>query len=227
LLEEDKQKEPVFRDVETDSLDTVILKRMIRTRSLVVLYYFKDRLGDNDFLYVDNHLERERYSYVGCRLISEETQEAFQVTSEAQGAIIRISTQSLQGLKEGYYRLDIDMYDSVEKGNISNGLYLYVAESDSYENKERFIQNTTFTYYGTEGEQIHLFLRNESRSTITELLDKNRSPIDKRLYRILFEGRVLELSNEFLKEYCTEPTNMFYVRNSEDYVNSFTVANGQ
>lgn len=223
VLEEEEKVAPVWRDEETDSEQTIALKQRIRENHLVVRYYFKDRLEGTDFLLQENWLQQARYSFQGVTLRFEETGETVPVTADANGDLIRISCEEMDLLQEGYYTLDVQIFDSERNDTMCNGTFLYVAESDEYEAWDMFLQNTTLSYYGTEGEVVHLAVKSDFRGQLTGLLNAEREPIGENLYRILYDGRVLELSNELLTTYCMEEETKFFAFNTDNHMTDFFV----
>ncbi len=223
VFEEEEKVAPVWRDEATDSANTIALKQMIREKQLVVLYYFKDRMEGKDFIFQENWLQQARYRFQNVRMIFEETKEEIPVTAKVQGNLVWISCEEMNALQDGYYMLEVQIFDAELNDTINNGVYLYVAESDSYETMDMFLQNTTLSYYGEEGEVVYVAVKNDFRGRITELLNGDREPIEENLYRVLYDGRVVELSDELLKTYCLEEETRFFVSNSDNHTTDFYV----
>lgn len=225
LSEEERMIAPVWRDDENDSLDIVALKRIIRARQYVVLYYFKERMGEKALLHQESRLERKNYEYRGIYLMSEETGKEVRVAAEMKDGMVQISSEEMKKVKAGFYTMGIQMYDSQSKEDMTNSIYLYVAESDPYENKEMFLQNTTLSYYGGEGEVLHLVIKNESESGLVEILTEDRQPVNPELYRSMYDGRVIELTNVFLRTYCKGEGARFFVTNTDNEVEEIFISN--
>lgn len=225
LTEDKKRTAPVWRDDANDSMDVIALKRLIRTRQLVVLYYFKENMNGKDFLYQESRLDRESFVYRGMRMVSEETGDEVRISADVNDGIIKISEEEMKAVKAGFYTLEVGMYDSYSKEEICNSIYLYVAENDPYEAEEMFLQNTTFSYYGGEGEVLHLVVKNESGSSLTEVLTKEGQPVDPELYRVRENGRIIELSDAFLRTCCKEEDTLFFVTDAENRRTDFIVYN--
>ncbi len=223
--EDRKRTAPVWRDDANDSMDIIALKRLIRTRQLVVLYYFKENMNGKDFLYQESRLDRERYIYRRMRMVSEETGNEVRISADVKGGIIQISAEEMKAVNAGFYTLEVEMYDSDNKEDICNSIYLYVAENDPYEVEEMFLQNTTFSYYGGEGEVLHLVVKNESGSSLTEVLTEEGQSVDPELYRVKYDGRVIELSDAFLRTHCKGEGTLFFVKDTENRRTEFFVYN--
>lgn len=220
-----QQIAPVWRDDVNDSLDTITLKRLIRTRQYVVQYYFKESMGEKALLHQERRLERENYEYRGAQLVSEETGKEVRISAEMKDGIVQISAEEMKKVLPGFYMIRVDMYESKNQEESSSSTYLYVAESDPYEAGEMFLQNSTFSYYGEEGEVMHLVTKNESDSILTEIRTEEGAPVTPELYRILYDGRVIELSNEFLTTYCQREGTKFYVVDAENRRAEFFISN--
>ena len=80
----------------------------IRERRNVVLYCFKDRLGEKDFLLQIKGLEHEAVQFLGVRLYSYLDGKTY-APEEAQvfleDNVIHILPEYMNGLREGYYQL--------------------------------------------------------------------------------------------------------------------------
>jgi len=195
---------PELRDLETDVPEVAELKKEIRARRYVVEYCFKDRLSGRNFLFQEKAMERNDLKLTGLSLYSHETGK--QVTIEEQyynitDRIICIDETYMKSIKDGYYSLTAEF---LEADGTSRGMsiILYVAESDWFNEPVSWLQNTTFTFYGEEEECLHLVLKNDVSTELVSLLNNyDEKPVDEALYRILQNGRVLEISNELLCQY--------------------------
>ena len=111
-------------------------------------------------------------------------------------------------LEEGYYSVHLGIRNEYG-GKIENELIVYVAQSDVLQEPEYWLQNTTLSYYGTEGETLHIAVRNDSAKTIAGLVDAKRSVVNPSLYKVLYDGQVLEFSNELLRQYSSKENDFW------------------
>lgn len=194
---------PEWRDNPEDPMVYVELKQEIRERRNVVLYCFKDRLGEKDFLLQIKGLEHEAVQFLGVRLYSYLDGKTY-APEEAQvflrDNVIHILPEYMNGLREGYYQLTCCLRRTDPGQDMECSVKLYVAEQDALKEPESCFQNTTFDYQGGEYEKIHAVLKNDTCNTITGLLDEERNHMDETLYRITENGRVLEVSSDFLRQ---------------------------
>ena len=86
-----------------------------------------------------------------------------------------------------------------------------------------YLQNTTFDYSLGSGEKIHLVLNNDSGREIEALYLSNGQKVDNSMYRILKEGRILEVSNELLEQMNTGVEKYFVVKSKDDSELTFSV----
>ena len=114
-----------------------------------------------------------------------------------EGQIIHLNCDYMESLEEGYYQLNVWIRQANDT-LISYGCTLYVADSDPLEEPQRWLQNTTLSFYGQQEETLHVVLKNDYTGKIVSITDKSGKVIDDSLYRITAEGRVMELSYELL-----------------------------
>lgn len=205
---------PEWRDVETDPEAYVELKERIRNLNLVVMYCFKDRLGEKDYLIQVKELERPGAELLGVRLHSYETNREFMIEErfiELRDNVIHIDGAYMKSLAEGYYKIGTELRRAEETGAIESGVMLYVGESDILEEPDWWLQNTTFTYHGDEEETLNVVLKNDSGRELLKLLSENKEEVGASLYRLHCDGRAMELSDELLRRDCTGSETWFWV----------------
>lgn len=190
---------PEFRDLETDDETIIALKEEIREHCAVVLYHFKDRMQKKDFLYQVNELESDNVNLSGLVLVIEKNNREVHIGEKYYKVIdnvIVISKDYMNSLEGGYYKLRAEMQRDGEQA-FSSSVCLYVADSDALQEQPVWLQNTTFEYKLNSGEKIHLVIMNDSIRKF-EGLYKDGIKIDESLYKVLQDGRVIELSSELL-----------------------------
>lgn len=204
---------PEWRDLEDDSLAYIELKKEIREHNAIVLYYFEDRFTKEDFLFQNRELERPGSELMGVDMENIEEGMRFTIDKdflEVHGQIICIQNDYMKSLEDGYYRL-ITTLQWADGTCSEHGVILYVAESDPLEEPEVWLQNTTLSFYGMENECVYATINNDSSNEIVSLLYDDRTPVEEALYRILYNGRVIELSDNLLSQFKDETEELFFV----------------
>ena len=202
LDEQYKTIAPEWRDLESDPEQYVSLKNTIRTNHMMTIYCFKDRLENQDFLLHVKELDYDGFQFSGMRIYDQMTGAGVYIEDEyvkATDGIVAISNEYMNSLANGYYTLATIMGPEGEEP-MEKGIYLNVAGSDILEEPSMWLQNTTFEYGGGENEELHMVVKNDSSKKIASLQMDNGSEIDPYYYEILQDGRVLELSAEYLKQ---------------------------
>ena len=202
LDEQYKTIAPEWRDLESDPEQYVSLKNMIRANQMVTVYCFKDRLKNQDFLLHVKELDYDGFQFSGMKIYDQITGAGVYIEDEyvkATEGVVVISNEYMNSLANGYYTLATIMGPEGEEP-MEKGIYLNVAGSDVLEEPSMWLQNTTFEYGGGENESLHMVVKNDSSKKIASLQMDNGSEIDSSYYEILQDGRVLELSAEYLKQ---------------------------
>ena len=214
IEEANRTTPPEWRDVENDIPAVVTLKEEIRNSHLMVQHCFKDRVSEIGFLLQVNWLEQQQIEFRGVELYSyrDDTQIRIEESYyEVSGSLINIDKEYMLALDEGYYSVEVSMHNPENDHDIIHGMILYVAEHDAWETREAWLQNTTMSFYGKEGETLHNAVMNESSNEIVSLLYQDRTPVDSSLYRITHGGRGIEFTNELLSQYRERESVEFYV----------------
>ena len=205
---------PAWRKVEDEIPAFVSLKEQIQENHLTVEYCFKDRLSEGGFLLLITWMEQPEIEFCGLNLYSYQDDLQTNIDEsfyEVDGSIICLGKEYMQSLKEGYYSAIVSMHNAENDHSINHSVILYIAESDVWENQEAWLQNTTMSYYGAEGETLRNVVLNESANEIVSLLYQDRTPVEASLYRIIHGGRAIEFSNELLCQLRNEEVGVFYV----------------
>ncbi len=204
---------PEWRDIAGEPETYVTLKQQIRDNRYVVVYCFKDRLGERDFMLQTKELLRPDAEYYGVRLYSHLKDEWMDIDEryvEVKDGIVHIDRDYMKALADGYYKISVRIRRTGESWDSECGVLLYVAESDVLEESGWWLQNTTFTYYGEEGERINVVVNNDSGMELAGLLHRQQE-VDEALYRIRSDGRVLEFSEELLRSKSNMDLVLFQV----------------
>ena len=212
-----KTTPPEWRDLDTDEQNIVDLKNEIRTNNAVVMYHFKDRMQEQDFLLQIRDLESSTVTLNALNLASMTTGNEVTIDVadyELVNNVIVISKDYMNSLEEGYYLLGAELSRS-DGGQYRNSAFLYVSPSDVLEEPQCWLQNTTFDYSASRNEKIHAVLRNDSAKKITALNSADGYRIDAAMYEIQQGGRVVELSNDLMSNYTPGEAVNFYVECSD------------
>ena len=223
--EEGLNRPPEWRNLDSDSENIIKLKEEIRLHSAVVMYHFKDRMIDRDFLFHVRELESQDNSLLALNLINCDSEYAVKIKEDyykVEDNVIVISRDYFNSLDEGYYMLRAVMGIGTDE-IYESGVILYVSDSDVLKERDMYLQNTTFDYSLGSGEKIHLVLNNDSGREIEALYLSNGQKVDNSMYRILKEGRILEVSNELLEQMNTGVEKYLVVKSKDDSELTFSV----
>lgn len=194
---------PEFRDLESEIPAYVSLKEQIREYNMAVIYCFKDRMKERDFFINIRELDSDEVQFHGVRLYSEKTGQGYEIEAEyveLRNNVIAIDKEYMNNLENGYYRLAF----VISRGNnepFEHSIFLYVASSDVLKEPDMWLQNTTYDYNCGKSEDIHLVLRNDSGRELAFLQMENGSEVDGSMYKVLQNGRVIEISCELLSSF--------------------------
>lgn len=223
--EEGLNRPPEWRNLDSDSENIIKLKEEIRLHSAVVMYHFKDRMVHRDFLFHVRELESQDNSLLALNLINCDSDYAVEIQRDyymVEDNVIVISRDYFNSLDEGYYMLRAVMGIGIDE-IYESGVILYISDSDVLKERDMYLQNTTFDYSLGSGEKIHLVLNNDSGREIEALYLNNGQKVDNSMYRILKEGRIIEVSNELLEQMNMEGEYCFVVKAKDDSELNFSV----
>lgn len=208
---------PEWRDLDTDEQNIVDLKNEIRSHNAVVMYHFKDRMQEQDFLLQIRDLENSSITLNALILTSMKSGNEINIDAssyEIVDNVIAISKEYMNSLEDGYYLLGAEL-SRLDGGQYRSSTFLYVSPSDMLEEPQCWLQNTTFDYSASNNEKIHAVLRNDSAKKITALHSIDGYSIDSSMYEIQQDERVVELSNELMSSYTPGEQICFYVECSD------------
>ena len=194
---------PEWRDLPSDIPEYVSLKEEIREHRSVVIYHFKDRKYSSDYLHQEKDLDYSTVELLGISLCAIDSGAIYNIDTqyiELKDNVIALSREYMDKLENGYYLVTAQFKKSNGE-TYNSSVHLYVASSDVYEEANWCLQHTTFSYRGGENEKIHLVVKNHCINTLDSLKTFDGMEIDKSMYKVLQEGRVLEISSELLSMY--------------------------
>ena len=201
---------PHLRENPTDSEKTKEIKREIQ--KYYVDCYFKDRMKGNDLLLhlscAQNPINRFNYVSIESMQTNQSTllgEEFYKV----DGDVLVISGEYLETLPDGYYRISA-MFLEEDGNNIGNGYYLYLAKSDPYEGTLHWLKGDLD--YREEYSWYSAIVTTVSTKKAYKLCWKqDSSDVEKSLYEILYDGRVVRLSQELLQQCVSLDKNSLFV----------------
>ena len=211
------RRPPEWRNLATDSENIVKLKEEIRIYSMVVMYHFKDRMQDRDFLYQVRELESQANCLLGVSLINCDSGQGVSIKEDdykVQDNVIVISKEYFNSLEDGYYMLKAVVGLS-DGGVMECGVVVYIAESDLFTEQDMYLQNTTFDYSLGSEEKLHLVLKNDSIREIECLYSNEGIRVDDSMYKVLQNGRILEISNEYLCQFNIGERLVLYIKTKD------------
>jgi len=209
---------PEWRDIEDEIPEYVALKERIRNDKIMMSYCFKDRLWESGFWLQSAWLGQKQIKLLRLRLHSYRDNTQVVIKDEyyeIYGSIIRFDNAYMRALDNGYYMVEVCMYNVENGQELCHGIEVYVAESDAWENDGWWLQNSTFSFDEGKDEILQLVVMNDSSNEIVSVRFFDGTPVEPSLYRILHEGKVLEFSNEFLRKYVSQESVELFVIGKE------------
>ena len=118
----------------------------------------------------------------------------------------------MQTLENTYYMLNVRFTKKKGRGETGfNGYWKICPPENSFTEGNVYLMNDILDYGYKEYDVLHLVLASDTRKKITGLYQKNSERIPEEQYKILYDGRALELSAELLKPCKNQVKTMFYV----------------
>lgn len=195
---------PECREEEGEPLRISVLKKQIANSSAYVQYYFKDRMQKADLLTSSSVLDDERESFIGVVMYSYQTSEWMRLSdteAREQDGICHIDGQYMDDLPEGFYQLVIQMKFEGDEGIREHSVYVYVAESDEFRGFDTCIENNFLEYRGEKGVKLHSIVQNDRSERIVEVQWEWGEAMDTSLYKILYDGRAVEFTENLLENF--------------------------
>ncbi len=195
---------PEVRVIENDPPEIEVLKRKIALESAYVQYYFKDRMQKDDLLTYASFFDDVRESFIGVKMYSYQTGEWMRLScTEAyqKDGICHIDGRFMDRLPEGFYHQVIQYRMEGEDGIREHSVYVYVAESDTFNEPSGYIESNRIEYRGEKGVTLHTITRNSFDRRIESIQWAWGDELDPSLYTILYGGRAVEYSAYLLEKF--------------------------
>lgn len=195
---------PECREVADEPMRITILKKQIANNSAYVQYYFKDRMQKADLLVYSSIFDDARESFIGVKLYSYQNylwRRLSSTVATEQNGICHIDGQYMDDLPEGFYQLVIQMKFEGDEGIREHSVYVYVAESDEFRGFDTCIENNFLEYRGEKGVTLHTVVQNDRKERIVEVQWEWGEAMDASLYKILYDGRAVEFSENLLENF--------------------------
>lgn len=201
------------------------IENRLEQENLTILHYYKNQAGELLFYtsFFEMATELTRVSLTDY--VSKQVIEIPQEYCYLEDAILHIAEEFLLGLENSCYELDV-RYDNT--GNIPiRGMSVQLrvhALEESFMESGIWLANNYLDYWYGEHEQLHTVVTNDTTARITGLL-LDGSAVTKDLYRILYDGRGMELSSELLESCKSQVETVFWVLFSNGKKESLTIVN--
>ena len=212
------EKSPEGRVLEDDAPEVSVLKKKIAINKRYVQYYFKDRMQRDDLLTYTGFFDDARETFIGVKLYSYETGEWMRLScTEAteKDGICHIDGRFMDRLPDGFYQQVIQYRMDGDDGIREHSVYVYVAESDSYNEPVGYIEGNRIEYRGEKGVTLHTITRNSFDRRIEAVHWEWGDYLDPSLYTILYGGRAVEYSSDLLEKYMEDGVLDVYLKLSD------------
>ncbi len=212
------EKSPEGRVLEDDAPEVAVLKKKIAINKRYVQYYFKDRMQRDDLLTYTGFFDDVRETFIGVKLYSYETGEWMRLScTEAteKDGICHIDGRFMDRLPDGFYQQVIQYRMDGDDGIREHSVYVYVAESDSYNEPVGYIEGNRIEYRGEKGVTLHTITRNSFDRRIEAVHWEWGDYLDPSLYTILYGGRAVEYSSDLLEKYMEDGVLDVYLKLSD------------
>lgn len=212
------ENSPEGRISEEDLPEVAVLKRKIAINKSYVQYYFKDRMQRDDLLTYTSFFDDARESFVGVKLYSYQSGEWMRLScTEAyeKDGICHIDGRFMDGLPDGFYLQVIQYRMEGDKGIREHSVYVYVAESDDFNEPSGYIDGNRIEYRGEKGITLHTITRNSFEPRIESVHWTWGDELDPSLYTILYGGRAVEYSAYLLEKFMENGEIQIYLKMSD------------
>ncbi len=209
---------PEARVSEDDAPEVAVLKKKIAINKGYVQYYFKDRMQRDDLLTYVSFLDDARESFIGVNLYSYQTGEWMRLScTEAaeKDGICHIDGRFMDRLPDGFYQQVIQYRMNGEDGIREHSVYVYVAESDTFNEPVGYIEGNRIEYRGEKGVTLHTITKNSFDRRIESVLWEWGDTLDPSLYTILYGGRAVEYSSYLLEKFMENGVLDVYLKLSD------------
>lgn len=196
-----KNVAPEWRDVASDSQTIIDFKTEIRRNGMVVIYLFKDRMREKDFFIQEKEFDYRDVECAGVNLYYVEEERVEQIDEQywkEEDGIVIISYEYMNNIEDGYYRI-APVLKNADGSKRESNCVLYVSEEDQLKEPDQWIQNTSYELGGGKKEKIHFVVSNDSYNKIAFIYDGDRNELDPSMYRIIQDGRAIEISKELVE----------------------------
>lgn len=216
---------PEWRNLRTDSEEVKELKQKIRKNGTDVEHLFKDRMRGKDLITPISWLENLENELLNTTIYSYQTKQTEAIgaqVSESPGGLIHVAGDYVNALPDGYYDVTYTISVMGEEKTVSHMQTWYVAQSDAYQEPKQWYYAGNWIYKENY-ECVNVVVKPDSTKVIRELVWDDYTEIDKSLYEILYDGRVLRLSPELIQCYITLEKPKFIVRCADGQGMGFNV----
>lgn len=129
--------------------------------------------------------------------------------------ICHIDGRFMDRLPVGFYQMTIQYRMEGDDGIREHSVYVYVAESDTFNEPVGYIEGNRIEYRGEKGVTLHTITRNSFDRRIESVHWEWGTPLDPSLYTILYGGRAVEYSSDLLEKYMEDGVMDIYLKLSD------------
>lgn len=215
------KRSPEGRISEADLPEVAVLKKKIAINKRYVQYYFKDRMQRDDLLAYISFFDDARETFIGVKLYSYQSGEWMRLScTEAmeKDGICHIDGRYMDRLPDGFYQMTIQYRMEGDAGIREHLVYVYVAESDIFNEPVGYIENNRIEYRGEKGVTLHTITRNSFDRRIVSVQWEWGDTLDPSLYTILYGGRAVEYSSYLLERFTENGELDVYLKLSDGTV---------
>ena len=218
----------------TDTPEMVTLKEHIRDTEAMVLYHFRNKMRNRDFICQVIDLGVEPVDFAGIRLTSTIDGNTWDIPNtvyEVIEDVIIISNEYMNKLEDGFYKLTAILSQGNNQGY---GVSTYVYVSDYEEIDEWFIyQNSHYTYKRGSNQSIRVVLRNyvdySLISSASSIISGPNTIYEGYYFKMHpykwlgYGNRVLEISGDFLESLREYEDISIFINNTASLAMSICV----
>ena len=187
---------PVSSDAISEDVRVIVLTD--RENSYFIDDFYKGLDANWDFMVYSTFMEGEKISFTSVKFQNVETMEMIEVPTEQfykENNILHIKNSFMQTLDITCYRVDIDFVDEATGHRSVLTTHVLLHSGDNINPQAQLFANSYLDFYYEYNSSIHTMLSNDVDGRFVE-----------GGYRLLEDGRVIEMDAAFLMQYM-EPGN--------------------
>lgn len=211
--------EPMIYDGTVEDQANVI-KQRLEEESLYVEEYFKGEMNVDYFLYSDS-FEKES-ELVGATLMNMLTEESINLENDYkfENSIFILDADYMQTLEASCYELCVGFKDS----SITTYIRVY-SENEPLREDEFVLKTNWISYCYEQYDTLHIIVSPNTRAKIVGFYTEKGILVEPDEYRILYDGKVAELSSSLLEQCKNQKETLFEVEFDNGKREKLTIEN--